>query len=91
MNASERQTILLAAAGKFLVGGGLALFVLPPELNLVIARGEGRVWDVAGREYLGLPPELGACAPRPCASGNNGGGREAAAEGHDVLLRTSPR
>ena len=53
MNASERQTILLAAAGKFLAGGGLGLFVLPPELNLVIARGEGsRVWDVAGREYL---------------------------------------
>jgi len=39
MNASERQNILLAAAGKFLAGGGLGLFVLPPELNLVIARG----------------------------------------------------
>ena len=26
---------------------------LPPELNLVVARGEGsRVWDVAGREYI---------------------------------------
>jgi hypothetical protein len=49
MNASDRQSILLAAAGKFLAGGGLGLFVLPPELNLVIARGEGsRVWDVAG-------------------------------------------
>ena len=53
MNASEHQSVLLAAAGKFLAGGGLGLFVLPPELNLVIARGEGsRVWDVAGREYL---------------------------------------
>ncbi len=53
MNASERQSVLLAAAGRFLAGGGLGLFVLPPELNLVIARGEGsRVWDVAGREYL---------------------------------------
>jgi hypothetical protein len=53
MNASERQTILLAAAGKFLAGGGLGLFVLPPELNLVIARGEGsRVWDVAAKTSI---------------------------------------
>ena len=53
MNLSERQSVLLAAAGRYLAGGGLGLFVLPPELNLVIARGEGsRVWDVAGREYL---------------------------------------
>jgi len=29
------------------------LFVLPPELNLVVARGEGsHVFDVAGREYI---------------------------------------
>src|SRR6185295_7983337 len=53
MNLSERQSVLLAAAGRYLAGGGLGLFVLPPELNLVIARGEGaRVWDVAGRDYL---------------------------------------
>src|SRR5260221_8344623 len=50
---AERQAQLLAAAGRYLAGGGLGLFVLPPELNLVIARGEGpRVYDVAGREYL---------------------------------------
>ena len=56
MNASERQNILLAAAGKFLAGGGLGLFVLPPELNLVIARGEGsRVWDMAGRPQRNWP------------------------------------
>ncbi len=48
-----RQTELLALAGKVLAGGGTGLFVLPPELNLIVARGEGsRVWDVAGREYL---------------------------------------
>ena len=49
-----RTTVRAArAAGRYLAGGGLGLFVLPPELNLVIARGEGsRVWDVAGREYL---------------------------------------
>ena len=51
--ARERQRALLADAGRYLAGGGLGLFVLPPELNLVVARGEGaRVWDVAGREYL---------------------------------------
>ena len=53
MNSSERQSALLASAGRHLAGGGLGLFVLPPELNLVVTRGEGsRVWDVAGREYL---------------------------------------
>jgi glutamate-1-semialdehyde 2,1-aminomutase len=44
---------LLALAGKTLAGGGTGLFVLPPELNLVVARGQGsHVWDVAGREYI---------------------------------------
>ena len=50
---SERQQQLLADAGRYLAGGGLGLFVIPPELNLVIARGEGsHIWDVAGREYI---------------------------------------
>ena len=47
------QAELLRDAGNFLAGGGLGLFVLPPELNLVVARGAGsKVWDVAGREYI---------------------------------------
>jgi glutamate-1-semialdehyde 2,1-aminomutase len=47
------QQDLLRDAGRFLAGGGLGLFVLPPELNLVVARGAGsRIWDVAGREYI---------------------------------------
>jgi glutamate-1-semialdehyde 2,1-aminomutase len=50
---AARQTELLALAGKTLAGGGTGLFVLPPELNLVVARGQGsHVWDVAGREYI---------------------------------------
>lgn len=50
---AARQTELLADAGRYLAGGGTGLFLLPPELNLVVARGEGsRVWDVAGREFL---------------------------------------
>ena len=53
MTPSARQSALLASAGRYLAGGGLGLFVLPPEVNLVIARGEGsHVWDVAGREYI---------------------------------------
>ena len=53
MTKTRRQTELLEQAGKYLAGGGTGLFVLPPELNLVVARGEGsRVWDVAGNEYL---------------------------------------
>ena len=47
------QQQLLRDAGRFLAGGGLGLFVLPPDLNLVVARGAGsRIWDVAGREYI---------------------------------------
>ena len=50
---AARQAELLADAGRYLAGGGTGLFILPPELNLVVARGKGsRVWDVAGREYL---------------------------------------
>jgi len=50
---AARQTELLALAGRYLAGGGTGLFVLPPELNLVVARGEGsRVFDGAGREYI---------------------------------------
>ncbi|MDH4324436.1 MAG: aspartate aminotransferase family protein [Betaproteobacteria bacterium] len=50
---ARRQAELLAQAGRTLAGGGLGLFVLPAELNLVVERGQGsRVWDVAGREYI---------------------------------------
>ena len=49
----RRQADLLASAGRHLAGGGLGLFQLPADLNLVVERGEGaRVWDIAGREYL---------------------------------------
>ena len=50
---AEQQAALLQDAGTYLAGGGLGLFQLPADLNLVVARGEGsRVWDVAGREYI---------------------------------------
>ncbi|HWQ37855.1 MAG TPA: aspartate aminotransferase family protein [Burkholderiales bacterium] len=53
LTPAQRQAELLDQAGRYLAGGGTGLFVLPPELNLVVARGQGsRVWDVAGREYI---------------------------------------
>src|SRR5215510_2028722 len=53
MTTLERQTALLAEAGRYLAGGGLGLFQLPPDLNLVVERGQGsRVWSVAGKEYI---------------------------------------
>src|SRR5581483_2932240 len=49
----ERQRKLLATAGRVLAGGGLGLFNLPDEVNLVIAEGKGsHVTDVAGRDYI---------------------------------------
>jgi glutamate-1-semialdehyde 2,1-aminomutase len=53
MTPADRQSALLSDASRLLAGGGTGLFVLPPDLNLVVERGQGsRVWDVAGREYI---------------------------------------
>ncbi len=50
---AERQRQLLAKADRYLAGGGLGLFTLPPEVNLVIAEGRGgHVTSVEGKEYI---------------------------------------
>jgi glutamate-1-semialdehyde 2,1-aminomutase len=59
----DYQAELLEKASQYLAGGGLGLFTLPPEVNLVIAEGRGsHVIDVAGRElidyHLGSGPAL---------------------------------
>jgi glutamate-1-semialdehyde 2,1-aminomutase len=47
------QDELLHDAGKYLAGGGLGLFQLPADLNLVVERGEGsRVYDMKGKSYI---------------------------------------
>jgi glutamate-1-semialdehyde aminotransferase len=49
-----RRVSFLADAGKSLAGGGTGLFVLPPDLDLVVERGAGRhVRGDAGREPAG--------------------------------------
>jgi glutamate-1-semialdehyde 2,1-aminomutase len=51
--SAERQAALLDQADRYLAGGGYGVFVLPPEVNLVIARGQGsHIWDVSGREFI---------------------------------------
>ena len=53
ITAAERQAALLATADRVLAGGGLGLFTLPPDVNLVIAEGHGsHVTDVAGRDFI---------------------------------------
>jgi glutamate-1-semialdehyde 2,1-aminomutase len=59
----DRHADLLDRAGRYLAGGGLGLFVLPPEVNLVIAEGRGsHVTDASGRDlidyHLGSGPAL---------------------------------
>ena len=50
---ATRQAELLERAGRYLAGGGLGLFVLPPEVNLVIAEGHGsHVTNVDGRDFI---------------------------------------
>jgi glutamate-1-semialdehyde 2,1-aminomutase len=61
--AAGRQSDLLDRANRYLAGGGLGLFVLPPAINLVIAEGHGsHVTTVAGRDlidyHLGSGPAL---------------------------------
>jgi glutamate-1-semialdehyde 2,1-aminomutase len=47
------QDDLLDRAGRYLAGGGLGLFVLPDEVNLVIAEGHGsHITDVSGRDFI---------------------------------------
>jgi glutamate-1-semialdehyde 2,1-aminomutase len=49
----DREADLLERAGRYLAGGGLGLFVLPPEVNLVIAEGHGsHITDVSGRDFI---------------------------------------
>lgn len=52
-SGGSRQAEALRRANRVLPGGTVALFRLPPEVAVVVARGEGsRVWDLDGREYL---------------------------------------
>jgi glutamate-1-semialdehyde 2,1-aminomutase len=51
--AQDRSVDLLDRANRYLAGGGLGLFVLPPEVNVVIAEGHGsHVTDVNGRDFI---------------------------------------
>src|SRR5712692_5784850 len=65
---------LLDKAGTYLAGGGLGLFVLPDEVNLVIAEGHGsHVTDVDGRDYIDYhlgsgPALLGHAHPKVAAA-----------------------
>jgi len=63
MSGTEQMAELLRDAGQYLAGGGLGLFQLPDEVNLVITEGHGsHVTDVAGKDYidyhLGSGPSL---------------------------------
>ena len=51
--AQDRSVDLLDRANRYLAGGGLGLFVLPDDVNVVIAEGHGsHVTDVAGRDFI---------------------------------------
>jgi hypothetical protein len=83
---ANRQTDLLERAGRYLAGGGLGLFVLPPEVNLVIAEGHGsHVTDVLGRDFIDYHPGSGP-ALRACPSGCRRRCPVPVAQGLDLLF-----
>ena len=61
-NSADRQSQLLAEAGRYIAGGGIGLFILPPDVNVVIERGEGsHIYDFAGREFIDYHLGSGPC------------------------------
>jgi glutamate-1-semialdehyde 2,1-aminomutase len=53
VTGADQQRELLELAGDVLAGGGLGLFNLPDEVNLVVREGKGgHVTDVAGKDYI---------------------------------------
>jgi glutamate-1-semialdehyde 2,1-aminomutase len=53
VSPAEHQAALLAEADRVLPSGGLGMFVLPPDVNLVVERGQGsHIIDVAGRDFI---------------------------------------
>jgi glutamate-1-semialdehyde 2,1-aminomutase len=64
-----KQNELLGKAERYLPGACLGMLSLPPELRMVMARGQGsKLYDAAGKEYLDYmlgsgPLLLGHCRP----------------------------
>ena len=53
VHSAERQAALLAQADQALACGGLGMFALPPEVNLVVAEGRGsHITDVASGRLM---------------------------------------
>lgn len=63
------QNALLQKAERYIPGASLGMIVLPPDLRMVMVRGQGsKVYDAAGKEYLDYmlgsgPLLLGHCRP----------------------------
>jgi glutamate-1-semialdehyde 2,1-aminomutase len=63
------QHDLLEAAERYLPGACLGMMVLPPDIRMVMVRGQGsRIYDDAGKEYIDYmlgsgPLILGHCRP----------------------------
>ena len=63
------QNELLQKAERYIPGAALGMIVLPPDLRMVMVRGQGsKVYDAAGKEYVDYmlgsgPLLLGHCRP----------------------------
>lgn len=69
MTPNSKQDDLLKKADRYIPGGCLGMIVLPPDLRMVMVRGQGsKVYDAAGKEYIDYmlgsgPLLLGHCRP----------------------------
>src|SRR3984893_11866207 len=95
---TTRQAELLERAGRYLAGGGVGLFALPPEVNWAIAEGHGsHVTDVDGRDFIDYhlgsgPVLLGHAQPEVAAAVQRQGARRSTHYFlHDPVIRLAER
>src|SRR5262249_2594626 len=85
------QAELLRKAERYLPGACLGMMSLPPDLRMVMVRGQGsKVYDAAGKEYLDYMLGSGALVRGHAGPEVGGAGRRQAAAGSTSFALNEP-